>query len=564
MKWRPITAGIVYGIVLIGAVLLAYTPAYPGAFIWDDGAFICEHPLVLSDTGLYDIWFSAKATDYYPISNSAFWLLWRLSNHAPSGFLLFNMLLHGLVTVVVFCFARQLNRRAAWMVALLFAVHPLNVFSVCWLSEIKNTTSAFFFFLSCICLLRWLRGAGGLRMVAGGFLFYLLSLLGKPAGILLPAVFLLLAVCEKRLTIRAVYYSIPLFFVGLAFGCLTVWFQFHNALLGETPLTATFVERVIMASKSVFFYIHLVFAPWRTAIFYPRWNLTPTAWNLLVVFLFALVSFLMFLLRRARGMAPWFFGYFFFLLGLFPVLGFINQGHYRFSYVANHWMYIPLFGLLYAFTASLYEWIPDRFHKWATAGLSVLAVALVLLSRLHSFAFSSEQIFYERALVDAPESVTAQNNLANILLAKGEENGALEHYLEAVHYEPGFWSAHNRIAAIYMKRHDGMAAFPHIKASIEEEPNNPEAWVMLGDFYGETGTYAESVRAYEKALEFLPDDAGIYGNMAVSSFRAGDAARARALLEHALRLDPTRPSLRANYERLVRYMEETKQVMPVP
>jgi len=142
--WRTHRAGRwLPGLFLVAAVLLAYLPALHGGFLWDDDTHISDNAALRSSAGLFDIWFKPGATcQYYPLTFSAWWAGYQLWGLNPLGYHLVNVLMHGLVSVLLWQFLKRLNGRGAFLAAAIFALHPVCVMSVAWMTELKNTLSA--------------------------------------------------------------------------------------------------------------------------------------------------------------------------------------------------------------------------------------------------------------------------------------------------------------------------------------------------------------------------------------------------------------------------------------
>src|SRR5262249_8431303 len=144
---RPLRAlGGAALIVLLTAV--AYLPAMNGRFIWDDEALVANNVLVKAPDGLYRIWLTSEAIDYWPLTNTSFWIEWRLWGTDTRGYHLTNLAFHVVAAVLIWIILRRLSIPGGFFAALIFAVHPVNVESVAWIAQLKNTLAMVFFLLS--------------------------------------------------------------------------------------------------------------------------------------------------------------------------------------------------------------------------------------------------------------------------------------------------------------------------------------------------------------------------------------------------------------------------------
>jgi hypothetical protein len=148
----PMPAGVA---ALLCLTLLAYSPVYSAGFIWDDDVMLTSNALVKASDGLLRMWFTTDNVDYWPVTGSSFWLEWRLWGMRAAGYHVSNVLQHAGSALLVWMLLRALGIPGAWFAACLFAVHPVNVESVAWISQRKNTLSQLFFLLSLLCFVQY-------------------------------------------------------------------------------------------------------------------------------------------------------------------------------------------------------------------------------------------------------------------------------------------------------------------------------------------------------------------------------------------------------------------------
>src|SRR5438876_10845961 len=175
---------------IIIAVALVYLPALRGNFVWDDFLLITGNPLLQNASGLLEIWSGGRTADYFPLTNTVFWIEHHLFGRNATGYHVVNILLQVANALLVWRVLQRLNIPGAWLAGLIFGIHPVHAASVVWISELKNLLSMFFALLSSLCFLE----LGGQRLrnsataYAASLVFFALALLSKTQVVFLPFV----------------------------------------------------------------------------------------------------------------------------------------------------------------------------------------------------------------------------------------------------------------------------------------------------------------------------------------------------------------------------------------
>src|SRR5213083_2129654 len=184
----------VWAVLLITLVFIAYARVFTAGFIWDDESHLTQNPCIIGPLGLKEIWTSARAV-YYPLVLTSFWSLHKLVGLSPSPYHILNVLLHAASAVLLWRVLRQLDVRGAWLGAALWALHPVMVQSVAWVTELKNTQSCLFYLFSIFCFLKVEVGKASDRLrwwdFGGALLFFVLAIMSKPSTVMLPGVLVL-------------------------------------------------------------------------------------------------------------------------------------------------------------------------------------------------------------------------------------------------------------------------------------------------------------------------------------------------------------------------------------
>src|SRR5579859_751838 len=270
-------------LAIVAITFMAYQPVWSAGFIgWDDYTYVTEERALRSLDGLKRIWVQPGTTpQYYPLVYTTFWLEYHFWKLQPSGYHLVNILLHALNAVLLWFVLRTLRIPGSWYAAAVFALHPVCVESVAWITELKNTQSGLFFFLSMLCFLRFrpLNGPGTVcvydwRYYPLVIVFFLCALLSKTATCPLPAVLMLLVWWKTgRIERRDILALAPLFALGVASGFTTSWMEKHYAGISGADWELSFVQSCLVAGRALWFYAGKLFCPRNLIFIYPRWEI---------------------------------------------------------------------------------------------------------------------------------------------------------------------------------------------------------------------------------------------------------------------------------------------------
>jgi 4-amino-4-deoxy-L-arabinose transferase-like glycosyltransferase len=419
-------------LVLVIVTFAAYQPTWHAGFIWDDDDHLTANPAMTVPHGLKMIWSSLAVSRYYPLTLTTFWAQRRLWGLHPLPYHLVNVLFHAANGVLVFFILRRLRMPAAWLAAMVWALHPVNVESVAWITELKNTQSGLFFFLSVLCFLRFDAGAARRRWYVLALVCGLAALLSKPSTVVLPLALLLCVWWERRSWRRADILRIaPFFILALGMSALTVIEQRgHIQREGAAEWNLGMTDRLAVAGKAVWFYASKLVWPARLTFVYPRWNLdVGSFWSWLPLAGLVVGGVLLGVRRRQSWARAGLFGCGFFVLALLPVLGFVNIYYFRYSYVADHFQYLACLGLisLVASTgAAICERAGPRGRDW---GVLAAAIALLILGAStwrQARIYQDMETLWGDTLTKNPRCWMAHDNLGTVLLHGGTSQAGLQ------------------------------------------------------------------------------------------------------------------------------------------
>jgi len=545
------------GFLVFGLVLACYWPAVRGELVLDDAAHITR-PALRSWLGLGQIWFQRGATaQYYPLLNTAFWLEHRLWGDAVMGYHLVNILLHAAAACLLVAIVRRLALPGAWLAGLIFALHPVAVESVAWISEQKNNLSAVFFLGAALVYLGFDGDRRPSRYWTASVLFLLALLTKTVTATLPPALLVVLWWRRGRLGWkRDVLPLLPWFILGAAAGLYTAWFERQLAGAQGPEFSLSLVERCLVAGRAIWFYLGSLLWPADLMFIYPRWTVNGTeTWQYLFPLgVAALAAGLWLAARRTGGprsrtAAAGLAGFLVFAGMLFPVLGFLNINWFRFAYVADHFQYLANLGLIVPLAAGFAQATsPLRQSRTAvvrgmpTVAAGLLVAGLGALTWLQSGTYRDPTTLYRATLARNPACWVAHNNLAwELARSAASVPEAVIHYEEALRLNPACAEAHDNYAGLLATLPGQTnAAIAHFEEALRLRPDFTETHANLANLLARNpGRRAEAVAQYQETLRLAPDLAEVHYSLAnVLAQMPGRLPEALAQYELALRLKP--------------------------
>jgi tetratricopeptide (TPR) repeat protein len=545
--------------------IAAHWPALRGGFIWDDDDYVTENLTLRDADGLRRIWFEIGAVpQYYPLVHTTFWLEYRLWGLQPFGYHAVNVALHGLAAVLLGLVLRRLQLRGAWLAAAIFAVHPVMVESVAWITERKNVLSAVFYLGAALAYLRWREDPGAARAETGpgaksaaaywlALGLFVCAMLSKTVACSLPAALLLVSWWKHgRLRWREAAALTPFFAVGIGLGLLTVWIEKHNVGARGPDWALTFFERVLIAGRALWFYAGKLLWPTRLTFIYPRWEVNAAqAWQWLFPAAALGVVAALWFWRGRLGRGP-LTAVLFFAGTLFPALGFFNVYPMRFSFVADHFQYLASTGLIAlaaeGMSRGAQRWIAGRGSAvWIRFGIAAPVLALLaVLTWRQCGVYRDLETLWRDTLRKNPDCWMAHNNLGHLLAAEGKLDDAEAHYRRALELKPEYEEALNNLGQALFLRGRVAEAIGYFQRALEREPNHPQALSNLGAALLLQGREAEALELLERALRIHPTSPETLNNLGAARAAQKRFAEAIGCYEQSLRLRPGQPQAHLN------------------
>ncbi len=531
---------------LLVATLVAYGPALTGELLWDDAGHVTR-PDLRSWEGLLRIWFEPGATQqYYPLLHSAFWIQHHLWGDATLGYHLITVVWHAAAAGLLALLLRRLAVPGAVLAAFAFALHPVAVESVAWISEQKNTLSTLFYLAAALA---WLRNEDDRRPLHGAVatLCFVAALLTKTVTATLPAALLVLAWWRRgRLSWRGdVVPLLPWLALGVAAGSVTAWLEATQIGASGSDFTLGAMERGLLAGRVVWFYVGKLLWPFGLTFFYPRWsidagNLGHWLWPLAALAVLALGA--VWSRRGQRGplAAALLFGG-----TLFPVLGFVNVYPFIFSYVADHFQYLASLWIL-AFLSAAAVTAYGRLGWSPFAGRALAAAVLLFLGGLswrQSGQYRDVLTLYETTVARNPDSWVARLNLGTTLDDLGHPDEALPHLQRAHSLKPDYPEILNSLGGVLNQLGRVGEAQPLLERAVQLQPRFAAAHNTRGVSLIGLGRMTEGLAAFEQALALAPELTTARINLAwglANSGRLDDAVRQ---FGEAQRREPDHPGI---------------------
>ncbi|MFH1999562.1 MAG: tetratricopeptide repeat protein [Planctomycetota bacterium] len=552
-RWSWIMAA-----ALVAAVFLAYMPVMQAGFIWDDDDYVTHNPVIRTSDGLASIWFDpGSLPQYYPLVHTTYWLEYHLWGLDARGYHLVNLLLHAISSVLLYLILGRLGFSFAFLAAAVFALHPVHVESVAWITERKNTLSVLFVFLSLLAWMRWRPVHAGPGQRPGAPRYYWISLvaffcalLSKTVACSLPAVILLLVWWKQgKVGKKTVLATLPLFALGLIMAWITLRMEVEHVAARGASWDFSFAERCLIAGRALWFYAYKIFWPAELIFNYARWQIdTAVAWQYLFPSGALLVMAAFFLLRKRCGRGP-LAAVLIFSGSLVPALGFFNIYPMLYSFVADHFQYPAGIALIVPGC-----WLIKRYSKGRGVFLGAGALLVTTLGSLtwqQARIYESEETIWQDTLEKNPDSWLALVNLGGIRLNQGKLEAATELLEKSIAlWEPNP-DAQNNLGLALMQQGETGEAEKHFLAAIKQRPERPGPYNNLGVLHWRQGELEKAGEKIQEALEREPNYPDARRNMADLLIAGKKYEEAVPHIRFLLKQDPNSIDLRLEYGELL-------------
>lgn len=544
--------------LLCVAVGVVYLPALHGDYLWDDDDYVVQNRTLDDLDGLRRIWFDFGATpQYYPLVHTTFWIERRLGGLDPFLHHVTNVALHAASSVLLAGVLRRLQVPGAWLAAFLFALHPVHVESVAWITERKNVLSALFYLLAAGRYLQYAlpgeAGEAGEASSSGRWwrsrdwwwaaLFFVGALLSKTVTFSLPAALAVVLWWKRgRWEWRELGSLAPLVLLAVGPVFTTIWLERTQVGATGEDWQSTGVEKLLVAGRILWFYPAKLVWPVQLAFIYPRWEIDASqAWQYLYPAAALAVLVGAWAARRRIGRAAA-AGLFIYAGTLVPALGFFNVYPMRYSYVADHFVYLASLGLIVpaaaglATAASRIGSAGGRRAAWALVLSIPPALGVVAWRQCHIYV--DLPTLWLDTLAKNPACWMARTNLGAYYAGRLDFEAAEREYLEAIR-----WNAKNAEAFLGLgAARSNRGRFDDAEAPFQEalrlDPQSPVAHFTYGMHRGRRGDMAGAAELLKRAVELNSEFADAHYFLGEAFWSSGRAAEAAACFERAVELNP--------------------------
>ena len=549
--WRR--AAWIGAAIFVALVFVIYLPALSAGFIWDDDDHVTANPCIVGPLGLEQIWTTNNAR-YYPLVLTTFWAEHAVWGLQPALFHLVNILTQGACAVVLWRVLKNLGIPGAHWGAALWAVHPVQVETVAWVTELKNIQSGFFYLLSILFFVRCLRSKDKNPPAAGSYIWSLvfaaLALASKSSTVVLPLVLGLVAWwVEGRMTWRTSLRILPVLLMSAAAAIMALYTVDLQGVNQDTRWIRTWPERFITAGNVFWFYLGKLVWPHPLIFIYPRWNLYPERWTSYLPLFLAIALLAVAWWKRMSWGRGLFFALAYFVVALLPVLGLVEHYFLRYSFVADHLQYLASMGPL-ALAGAAIPFLRQKFLSQRMAQAIpfelILVVILAVISTLRVWAYHDNETLWTDTVSRNPSCWMAYNNLGTLCLDRGQVEQAQADFNRAIAIDSTLAEPYyNRgLASVRVGEMDD--AVVDFRRAIARDPNHGNAHYNLGNVFLTAHRPAEAAAEFCRVVALNPQSVQGHNNLGVALMRQHDFNGASTQFEQALQIDPNYGEAREN------------------
>ena len=529
--------------------LTTYASSVRNDFIWDDDSYVYANPYIQKTEGLSAIWLTHRLPQYYPITFTTFWIEHQLWGDHPLGYHISNLIFHILNAILIFWVVEKLCATLAFPVALLFAVHPIQVETVAWVTERKNLLALFFFLLAMLSYFRFdaTRKTAYYFQTLGLFVCALLSKSIAVCFVFIPVLYGWWR--NGKVTWREIRLSLPLVTIGALSAINTIYLELYRVGARGDAWDLTLFERIVLAGRVLLFYLYKVCVPLTFSFFYSRWAIDASKWwQWLFPLVPIVILILLFYFRHQIGRGPLAL-FLFYTISIFPALGFFNVYPMKYSFVADHFSYLstPVLILLICLCISfllvkLKLKFPSLTSKTAKIFMWLIFLGVITYMSGKSMTLTRNYkdvvTLWENLLSDNPKAWVAYTNLGYIYRSVGKIENAISLYRKAIEIIPDDPNAYYNLANTYYDIGETEQAIELYRKTIKIDSHYVNAYNNLGLIYNNIGKTNEAIDLFRRAIQINPRQAKTYYNLGLTYENIGNSEQAIELYRKAIEIDP--------------------------
>jgi len=486
---------------LIAVTCLAYQPVFEAGFVWDDNDWVTQNPLVTGERPFSAIWSSVERLHYYPVAFSLWRVQYALWGESPFGFHLVNILLHASAAGLLILLLQRMRIAAAVWIGFAFALHPLQVESVAWVTEMKNTLSALLLLAAALALLYARSRDRALnRLYLLALILFTAAVLTKTAvavGALLLPLLVITAQRPQGDHRREALWASPFIAIGALLGLLAVRLEQGLADRVAGDFGWGIAERIQMAGRACFFYVEKLLWPHPLSFHYPRWSFE--GWLVWLWPLAAIALLPLAVILWRKGYRKTLLGLASYVVLLAPAVGLFDVYWFRYSFVADHFAYLASIGILALIVSALHRWLPGSRAQRSTIGvLLLLLLAVLTWNRAH--VWRDAETLWLSTVASNPDSWLAHHSLAMIAYERQQPTVAAARFDAAIRAQPSSVESYTGRALVAQQQQRWRAALEDFDRAVSLDESYPQARLGRGVLRAQVG---EAEAAIEDLSLFL-------------------------------------------------------------
>ena len=534
--------------LLAGALLSSFAVYFkvldfPFINSWDDTEYIIENQYIQSFSleNLIQLCTRFFVGNYQPVTMLLYSIAYHLGSGTPAIFHGLSIIIHLVNCYLVFVLIREIspkNSVVALITAAFFAIHPMHIESVAWVSELKDVLYSFFLLLGLILYCRYLTQKQS-KLLIYTFVFFALSCLSKSAAVIFPLLMLLFDYyLNRKFSIKSILEKLPFFAFSLAIGIIAIHSQ--KGSIHEMAPDMTWIEQISIVSFSFLTYLFKLIFPLNLAALYPYpdelgQTLLPFYYYLSIPLILALFAFIWYSQRWGKTIL---FGFLFFVISIILVSQFVPVGG---ATMADRYSYIPYIGLLFIIAKGFEQLLLSpkliASKKYAVFGLILVFAGFTTIANERTKQWASNNVLFTDNIEKYPCS-TAYFNRASGKDDINDLQGALLDYNKAIELKSTNLRSYTNRGVVKCKLNDYAGGLTDFNFVIQHTNTDTKAYFNRGLLYNTINRFAEAIPDFDKVIQLKPDYAEAYNNRAVAYFNLKNYEFALNDWNKAIELNP--------------------------